>query len=218
VKLRFIAILAVVFIVQLGLMALVWNSPPVKAQRAYTPTPTRTPIPLEPSATPIPTLLPASQGAPTRQVVGQVSFDIGQCSISALDLIGAWVKAGADEKAAFDFTDSLSGKTCSGTYPEDVSPLFSEPNIWFAGAIGCITCHGADIKQAAANLSLASLAGIKAGSRRTDPTASGQDILGDAATWEKSKLYFMIFNRLMPVGRPGTSPQVGPIVKVGVVK
>ena len=51
-------------------------------------------------------------------------------------------------------------------------------------------------------MSLASYAGIIAGSRRNDPSVAGNDILGDGTDWTHAKLYTMIFTRQMPMGRP----------------
>jgi hypothetical protein len=217
-KFRVGAAIVLVFIVQIAILAFAWGSPALKAERAITPTPSRTPnyTPTPPPPTPIPTLYPAELAAPT-QMVSQGSYDRGQCEIAALDLIAAWVQAGKPEQAAFDFQDT-SGRACQATFPADVFPLFKEPNIWFAGAIACATCHSADVKNDPANLSLADYASILAGSHRTDPSTPGQDILGSGGPWEKSKLYFMITTHLMPVGRPASSPDKGPDIHVGTFK
>ncbi|HTX79659.1 MAG TPA: hypothetical protein VMC62_08325, partial [Longilinea sp.] len=180
-RFRVIAAIAVVFVIQIALLAFVWGSPALKAERAITLTPTPTPnyTPTPPPPTPIPTLYPAELAAPTRSVISQVNFDTGQCEIAALDLIAAWVGGGKPEQAAFDFKD-INDRPCQGTFAKDVLPLFQEPNVWFSGAIACDTCHSADVKNAPVNLSLATYADILAGSHRTDPTATGQDILGNA--------------------------------------
>jgi hypothetical protein len=201
---------------QVVLFGLVWGSPQMKLERSYTPTPSATPRQPEPTPidpTPIPTLIPVGLGAPTAQV-NQASAGDQPCLIAALDLIAAWVKADKPESAAFPFS-AVDGKACQGTFSKDVQPLFNQPNIWFGGALACTACHSADVTQAAANMSLGSYAGIRAGSRRTDNATQDQDILGDAATWEKSKLYLMITTRQMPIGRPANSPERGPLVKAG---
>jgi hypothetical protein len=217
-KLRVTAAIILVFIVQTAILAFVWGGPALKAERAITPTPTSTPdyTPTPPPPTPIPTLYPANMAAPTKSV-SQGNYNRGQCEIAALDLIAAWVQAGKPEQAAFDFQDT-SGRTCQGTFETDVFPLFSEPNIWFSGAIACNACHNADLKNAPVNLSLANYTDILAGSHRTDLSQAGQDILGSGGPWEKSKLYFMITSHLMPVGRPASSPDKGPEIHVGSFK
>lgn len=204
---------------QVVLFGLVWGSPQQKLERSYTPTPSATPRQLEPTPigpTPIPTLIPVALGAPTAQV-NQASAGGQPCLVAALDLIAAWVKADKPESATFPF-NAADGKACQGTFSKDVQPLFNQPNIWFGGALACTACHNADVKLAAANLSLNNYAGIRAGSRRADTAAQGQDILGDAATWEKSKLYLMVITRQMPIGRPASSPERGPVVRAGTIK
>jgi len=166
--------------------------------------------------TPIPTYIPVFEAKPTLHVQ-QVSFGAGKCSVAALDLLGDWVKAGKPESAAFEF-QSGTGKTCLATFPQDVLPLFTQPNIWFDGAISCSTCHGSDLAQAAAKMSLVDYANIIAGSRRDNPSAKGNDIFGDGTNWPQAKLYTMIFTRQMPIGRPFSSPQKGPIIHVGTEK
>lgn len=159
-----------------------------------------TPIPPLPKAT-----LPAAASAKV--------YDTGDCRIEALDLIGAWVEAGKPAED-FDFT-SLDSRACSGTYEQDVQPLFTTPNLWYPGAIACTACHGTDLKRAAGQMSLADYSGVLAGSRRTDPTLPGNDILGGADGWEKALLYINVHQRIMPIGRPPDSPADGPVVQAG---
>ena len=166
--------------------------------------------------TPIPTLVPVFDANPTLRVQ-QVSFGGGQCSVAALDFLGDWVKAGKPESAPFDF-QSETGQNCQATFPQDVLPLFRQPNIWFDGAIACSTCHGPDLENSAAKMSLVDYANIIAGSRRNNAAAKGNDILGDGSNWPQAKLYVMIFTRQMPMGRPSDSPQKGPIIHVGTIK
>ncbi len=218
-KNRFITAVVVLFVLQLGLMLLIWGSPPLKYERSLTPTPTITPPPGPPTAVPptrIPTLIPESKGAPTRQVSGATAVVV-KCPIAALDLIGAWVKGGKPRTDPFEFT-STEGKVCIGTFDRDVQPLFTTPSLWFAAAPACVSCHVANLQDAMANMSLGSYEAILAGSQRSDPAKPGNDILGDAATWEKSKLYEMISTLKMPLGRPADAPPKGPVVRAGEVK
>jgi hypothetical protein len=161
--------------------------------------------------TPIPTLIPVLP-----VMAAKSDWQGGECRISALNLIGDWVQTGKSENDLFLF-DSLNGDSCQGTFTTDVLPLFREPNLWYPGAIACASCHGEDLKLAAAHLSLVSYQAILAGANRNDSSASGEDILGSKDGWQKSKLYNQLFTRQMPFGRPANSPQEGPIVRVGKI-
>jgi hypothetical protein len=165
--------------------------------------------------TPIPSLIPATLPAP-KVLPLQISYGTGECKIPALDLISAWVKAGKPEENAFPFKAS-DNSSCQATYLKDVQPLFHEPNIWFPGAIACVTCHGEDVTKSPGGLSLVDYQNIVSGSRRKALTDKGNDILGDENTWEKSKLYIQILTRQMPVGRPQTSPEKGPVINTGQI-
>jgi hypothetical protein len=63
-------------------------------------------------------------------------------------------------------------------------------------------------------MDLSSYAGILAGSRRQSADAKGNDILG-AGDWEKSTLYRVLFTTWMPLGRPQTTNEKGPLVLAG---
>lgn len=193
---RWIVAFLILFVAQSLVMALLWGQQSQSVER-----------------TPIPTLISATLPAPP-VAAQQASFTQGACSIAALDLIGAWVEAGKPESESFDFTD-IEGTACQASFHPDVLPLFTEPNVWFAGAIACRTCHGPDLETSAAQMDLSSYEGILAGSRRSSAAQSGESILNNVAGWEKSKLYIQIFTRQMPIGRPSDSPQKGPIVNIG---
>jgi len=216
---RFIAAVAGMLILQVLLFGIVWGNPQLKLERSYTATPSATPRPPEPtplSPTPIPTLIPVELGAPTRQVEQAAAANV-QCNVVALDLIGAWVKGGKPETNLFEFV-SVEGKACLGSFTKDVQPLFLTPNLWFNGALACVTCHSSDVAEAAANMSLGTYTGLLAGSRRTDNNTPGQNVLGDEGAWEKAKLYFMITTRQMPLGRPADALEKGPVIKAGSPK
>ena len=165
--------------------------------------------------TPIPTLIMATMPAPAMASYGSALSGKGECSIQALDLIGAWVKAGKSETDAFPFTAS-DGKSCTGTFGADIQWLFTEPNLWYSGSIACAACHGSSLKTSAAQMDLTNYAGIVAGSRRTDANAKGTSILdGKDGKWEQARIYTMIKTRAMPMGRPATSPEKGPTVLAG---
>ncbi|HSO26549.1 MAG TPA: hypothetical protein VLS48_00655 [Anaerolineales bacterium] len=164
----------------------------------------RTAIPVFPRATPPP--LPQNAGWTQRA-------SAPHCVSNPVDLLGAWVEAGAPEDEPFPFRDD-SGEACRGTYTDDVRFILDQSNLWFEGAISCIACHGPDLPASYAALNLSDYAGILAGSRRASPEAQGNDILGPV--WEESILHRVLVTRFMPLGRPSTSPEKGPPMPLGV--
>ena len=165
-----------------------------------------------PERTPIPTLIPAT--LPVLQVGGGGQAVAIQCSLTAVDLLGAWVTASASESDPFDFTD-VNGTLCQGTFSQDIIPLFRDANLWYDGALACASCHGS--AASSAKLDLSSYAGILAGSQRASAEAKGNDILG-GGNWEQSTLYEVLISRSMPPGRPADSPAKGPTVQAGKPK
>lgn len=174
----------------------------------------------KPVVTPIPTLIAATMPAP------KVGADAGpllvKCQVTAVDLIGAWVSAGAPETDSFQFTD-LKEQNCTATFKADIQKLFTEANLWYSGAAACTTCHYADVTKANMGLDMSSYAGIIAGSQRMDGSPKGNDILG-GGDWENSLLYQMVYapdgvstigRQVMPLGRPATVPAEGPIIFAG---
>lgn len=134
--------------------------------------------------TPVPTLIPATLPVMSTGDGEVVTSD--QCRVEAVDLIGAWVDAGAKEQGSFQFTD-VNGQVCESTF-EEVQPLFVEANLWSSGSVACISCHSVDTAVSPAQLDLSSYEGIMAGSRREEGSSKGTDILGDG-DWESSLLY-----------------------------
>ena len=137
--------------------------------------------------TPVPTLIPATMPAMEVENIGAASADT--CHVAAVDLMGAWVEAGASDTEAFQFADA-SGQNCEATF-EDVKPLFVEANLWYSGSLSCISCHSVDMAVSPAQLDLSSYEGLLAGSRRADGAAKGTDILG-GGKWSSSLLYQFI--------------------------
>lgn len=164
--------------------------------------------------TPIPTLIPASM--PIAQTGGESAG--AKCAVRAMTLLEAWVNSGVPEIEPFEFTDN-NGAACTATFA-DVQVLFSEGNLWYAGAPACTTCHNSNVAAASAQMDLSSYAGILAGSRRASPEMTGNDILG-GGVWTNSKIYEGLTlpsgNALaMPLGRPADAfPPGGPLVLVG---
>jgi hypothetical protein len=166
----------------------------------------RTPVPTMPYATPAP---PAGPG----MLADRTSKDY--CLVYAVDAIQAWVKAQMPEKEPFEYTDAL-GRSCTATFA-DISILFTQPNVWFPGALACTTCHGPDLPVSFAMMNLSDYQGILAGSRRASPDAKGNDILG-GGQWDKSRLFQVFQTKWMPLGRPATLGEKGPLVLIGKPK
>lgn len=156
--------------------------------------------------TPIPTLIPAQHSAPQMGAGTLVEFD--QCQVSAADLVGAWVSAGSPEAEAFPFSD-VNGKACEGAYAEDVQPLFVENGLWYKDAIGCVSCHNAELTDRSAGLDLTTPAALLLGSgRAAGSTSAGKDILGNG-NWENSALYAVLVNQgFAPEGHSADNPPV----------
>lgn len=163
--------------------------------------------------TPIPTLIPVVAVNTQPASLPQTK---PECMISARDLLDAWVSQGYQETSPFVFRD-ISGNICQATFT-DVMPLFSQPNLWYSGALACDACHNADITVAASRLDLSSYAGILAGTNRESPTSQGEDILG-GGVWESSILYQQLFlYYLMPFGAPpGVLTADGPTIQAGQI-
>lgn len=140
-----------------------------------------------PETTPIPTMIPATLPAMEAEPAPAAASD--ECHVSGVDLIGAWVEAGASDAEAFQFEDA-NGQTCEATF-EDVKPLFVSANLWYSGSLSCASCHSVDLAVSPAQLDMSSYEGILAGSRRADDAPKGTDILG-GGNWKSSLLYQFI--------------------------
>ena len=142
--------------------------------------------------TPIPTLSPLKGSLEQPQVE---PGDFSKCAIGATDLIGAWVAAGHSETEAFPFTD-LHGQNCEATFA-DVRPLLTDNSVWFPGALGCTSCHNADLTDRSGGLDLSSYEAI----------SQHPDLLGDG-NWEGSLLHEVLVNQGLTA--EGHSPDVEP--------
>jgi hypothetical protein len=138
------------------------------------------------------------------------------CTVGALDLLGAWVAAGAPENDPFDFND-VTGKTCQGIFSGDIQPLFNQPNLWYPGAISCTSCHTSDVTAAYARMNLSDYQGILAGSGRSSNDTKGEDILG-GGKWQDAKLFDVLSKGEMPPNRPASTPVQGLLVSAGKSK
>lgn len=151
--------------------------------------------------TPVPTLIPVSMK--DIQPTQAAPAEFNTCYVSAADLIGAWVTAKAPETDPFPFTD-VNGQPCQGTFANDIQHLFVENQVWFAGQIGCVSCHNAELTDKSGGLDLTSYQGIIGG-------ANGKDILG-GGNWESSSLHdILVVQGFVPAGH---SPDVDPVPPV----
>lgn len=153
--------------------------------------------------TPIPTLIPHSEAAV--QHPSQSMTEFNKCQVNAVDLIGAWVTAGTPKSETFPFT-SVNGDSCEGSFT-DIQPLFVENELWKTGAIGCVSCHNADLTDRSSGLDLSSYDAILLGSRRVaGSTSPGNDILAKG-DWEKSVLFDVLAHQgLVPAGHSADVP------------
>ncbi len=120
----------------------------------------------------------------------------GQCDVYAVDLIGAWVDAGATE-GEFPF-DSSDGIACLGDFVSDVLPLFNSDDAWFAGSESCTNCHFDNSEDSRHEMDLSSLDGImKGGDVLSEPPGVAIVLPGD---WENSNLRARLRNNRMPPG------------------
>ena len=157
--------------------------------------------------TPMPTLIPVEH---TTDLGSSDTSEFSGCLVSAQDLVGAWVTAGSPEADAFPFT-GVNGETCEATYANDVQHLFVDNSIWYAGQLGCSSCHNAELGDRSAGLDLSSYEGILAGSNRSYEGATGTNIFGNG-DWEASALHAVLIEQgLVPEGH---SPDVEPVAPV----
>ena len=163
--------------------------------------------------TPIPTLIPVqhSEAQPGKSAVAEFN----QCQVDATNLIGAWVTAGSSETEAFAFSD-VNGNPCEGTYSADIHPLFVENSLWYAGAIGCVSCHNGALAERSGGLDLTTYDAILLGSQRApDSTSAGNDILG-GGNWEASALHRVLVTQgFLPEGHSAESQPVPLIIYAG---
>lgn len=160
------------------------------------------------SGTPIPTLIPATLPAPKMDGVPDA---FGKCEVKAMDLLGAWVDAGAPESDAFPFAD-INGNPCEGNFSADVWPLLNENNLWFPASLSCTSCHNTAFKPNTGGLDLTSYVGILAGSKRESAEVTkGTDIL--ASKWTDSLLYQSLsLTENVPLGHPTMDYPVADLV------
>ncbi len=145
---------------------------------------------------PLPTLTPERTAPPPTEAASALAETSG-CQVKAVDLIGAWVDAGASDSTPFEFTD-LDGNTCEGTFTDDILPLFTQANAWFDGSPACASCHNGNTETSLHEMDLTSYEGImKGGDVLSAPPGSPIIVPGD---WKASKLRGRLRNNRMPPG------------------
>jgi hypothetical protein len=193
--------------------------------------PTATPpsIPLPPrTATPTPTQTTLVNTSSSLEPATEAEVDQAEISLSefgaaakAVDLIAAWVEAGAPETEAFNYT-GIDGNTYPATFEVDILPLFTENGLWFEGAQACAGCHFGNTEASYHEMSLASYDGLmKGGDVLSSPP--GAPILGQSKVgatdfnFDASRLRTRLRNNRMPPGWPFDITETnrnGPCVQV----
>jgi len=140
---------------------------------------------------------------------------INGIEVWAVDLIGAWVEAGAPETEAFgDY---------NATFSDNVLPLFTQPGAWFEGSPACISCHFANSPESYHEMNLSSYQGIRSGAD-VNEAPPGESILGESEpfagdfNWEESELRHRLRDNRMPppsIFLLDESNRDGPIVLAG---
>ena len=119
------------------------------------------------------------------------------CEVYAVDLIGAWVDAGAPERDVFEFADA-NGAVCAGTFATEVLPLFTTENTWFEGSQACTECHFDNSEDSRHEMNLGSYEGILLGGDvLSDPPGVAIIIPGN---WNDSTLRGRLRDNRMPPG------------------
>ncbi|MEW6567860.1 MAG: hypothetical protein AB1449_06780 [Chloroflexota bacterium] len=135
-------------------------------------------------------------------------------TVAVVDLIGAWVEAGAPEVEDFTF-QGTDGNEYQASFAADVLPLFTQPDVFYQGSLACASCHTADLESSAHELDLTSYEGILAGADRLEEPP-GEPILvpGD---WEGSSLRARLRDNRMPGGITSAIERDGPVVRAGML-
>ncbi|MBI5944346.1 MAG: hypothetical protein HY864_08260 [Chloroflexi bacterium] len=159
-------------------------------------------LPTAPPTEPPPTAT-AAPVAPTESE-NLVTGETPGAAAKAVDVIGAWVKAGAPETDPFDYT-GVDGNTYHGTFAEDILPLFSGNGVWYEGSQACTGCHFAASENSYHEMDLTTYQGVLVGADSIS-SPPGVSILGESAIgagdfdWDHSKLRGRLRNNRMPPG------------------
>ena len=126
-------------------------------------------------------------------------------AVTAVDLIGQWVGAGAPN-SQFDYKDN-SGQTYQASFNKDVLTLFTKSNKWFKNQQSCASCHFSNGENSFHEMDLSSHEGLMRGgdvlSKPPGVPLFGQAKTGDTSyDWAHSKLKARLRNNRMPPGWP----------------
>ncbi len=135
------------------------------------------------------------------------------CKVRAVNLIGAWVDAGAPN-GQFEFKGE-DGKACVGTFQDDILPAFTTDNYWYKGSKKCVSCHTATSEESVHEMGLGDYDGILKGADCVTGDCVKIVIPGD---WKNSPLRARLRNNRMPPGMPFDITEAnrdGPVVEAG---
>ncbi len=142
-------------------------------------------------------------------------------AIKAVDLLDAWVAAGAPEVEHFEYR-GIDNEEYEGTFERDILPLFTSRNIWSEKSRACSSCHFDNGENSYHEMDLSSYAGImKGGDVLSHPPGVplfGQDKIGYTNyDWGHSKMRARLRNNRMPPNWPEDLTETnrdGPCMKV----
>jgi hypothetical protein len=124
-------------------------------------------------------------------------------AVKAVDLMAAWVKAGAPN-GKFTYKD-MSGNDAAGTFDVDILPLFTKDNIWGDDLAACSSCHTGNTEESLHEMDLTKYEGIlKGGDVLAQPPGValfGESMIGKTDyDWGHSKMNARLRNNRMPPG------------------
>ena len=127
-------------------------------------------------------------------------------AIKAVDLMAAWVNAGAPN-GKFSYKD-MSGNTTAATFDVDVLPLMTKDGMWGAEADGtetasCASCHSGNTEESLHEMDMTSYAGMMLGgdvlAKPPGVPLFGQSKIGATDfDWGHSKMSARLRNNRMP--------------------
>ena len=122
-------------------------------------------------------------------------------AIKAVDLMAAWVGAGAPN-GKFTYED-ISGNSTAASFNGDILPLMTEDDIWGDDLASCASCHSGNTEESLHEMDLTSYAGMmKGGDVLAKPPGVplfGQSKIGGTDyDWGHSKMKERLRNNRMP--------------------
>ncbi len=139
----------------------------------------------------------------------------GGGKIRAVNLLGAWVDAGAPN-GEFEYT-AEDGKTYKGSFEADILPMFTKPNYWAENTQACVSCHSAVSENSVHQMGLGKYEDILKGA----DCVSGECVpIIKPGDWANSVLRARLRDNRMPPGMPFDLTEAnrdGPVVKAGTL-